>query len=283
MSAVKKSAFSGSWYPDDPKECTDAIKSFLAAAPPKTSGLFSGGIVPHAGWFYSGAIACQVIASLQRGTAVDVIVVFGGHLNPQDPAVLLWGGSVETPLGEIETDSDMAAYLAQGVDVEKKTPDRFPDENTLELQYPFIRYFFPKAKLLACCVPPSALADTIGRTIVQAARQMDLSIRVIGSTDMTHYGPNFGFMPAGTGEKAVQWVRDENDRKGVDALLRMDVDQILSQGLGRQSMCCSGAAAAAAAACRAGGASSGQLAAYATSYEKSKGSSFVGYSGVLYA
>jgi AmmeMemoRadiSam system protein B len=50
----------------------------------------------------------------------------------------------------------------------------------------------------------------------------------------------------------------------------------------RQNACCSGAAATAIAAAKQLGAQQGETIAYATSYDKSSGSSFVGYVGIVF-
>ncbi len=85
---------------------------------------------------------------------------------------------------------------------------------------------------------------------VEAAETLNREIRVIGSTDMTHYGPNFGFTPAGPGKEAVEWVKTKNDSAAIDAMKAMDDKAILAQGLDHHNMCCPGAVAAAAAAAR---------------------------------
>jgi len=299
MSVSKKMAFSGSWYPADSEECKTAISSFLKEKEGPATGLFLGGIVPHAGWFFSGSIACRVIASLASSDPVDLVVLFGGHLRPADRALVLSSGSVETPLGEIQVAEDVVDQMiarvndllvdrsydieGQKTNVLKQTPDQFPDENTLELQYPFIKHFFPDARIVVCCVPPSEQAMDIGQATIDAAVQVSKNVRVIGSTDMTHYGPNFGLTHAGSGQKAVEWVKNQNDRQAIDAMVQLDEQQIIQQGLSNQNMCCSGAAAATVAACKANGAVKAKELDYATSFEKSAGSSFVGYAGILYS
>ncbi|MFH2092015.1 MAG: AmmeMemoRadiSam system protein B [Pseudomonadota bacterium] len=288
----KKMAFAGSWYPATAEACKRSIIEFLAEKQGPLSGPFIGGIVPHAGWFFSGSIACRVIASLVSDCPVDLVVLFGGHLRPSSAPFVLSHGAVQTPFGDIQVAEQLIKDLLNDqshkgaeppLHILAKPPDQFADDNTLELQYPFIRYFFPRAKIFACCVPPSEQAVKVGRAVIAAAGKQYKTIRVIGSTDMTHYGPNFGFTPSGTGPAAVEWVKHENDRSAIDALIRMEPEKIIAQGLNHQNMCCAGAAAAAVAACRANGAVCAIELDYATSYEKSADTSFVGYSGVLYS
>jgi AmmeMemoRadiSam system protein B len=77
-------------------------------------------------------------------------------------------------------------------------------------------------------------------------------------------------------------VRDENDRRVIDAMTRMDPEAVIREGLSNDNACCSGAAAAAIAAGKTMGAQKAETLIYATSYDKSPGDSFVGYVGMLF-
>ena len=77
---TRKAVFSGSWYPATASECEKEIKSFLAETrfhqTPDRG--YIGGIVPHAGWYFSGSLACNVISALREPkerTAPDAIVI----------------------------------------------------------------------------------------------------------------------------------------------------------------------------------------------------------------
>lgn len=281
---IKPSAFSHSWYPGDAGECEQAITAFVKENCRQKDPLPArcvGGIVPHAGWVFSGRIACRVIQALSHDASADTIVLFGAHMRPSDPGFVLASGGVDTPLGPIETDAALAECLARVPGVQALSPAAFPDENTLELQYPFIRYFFPEVKLLAAGVPPSEDARRMAEAVVDGAKNLGRRMLVIGSTDMTHYGPNFGFEPAG--RQAVDWVSEFNDAAAVAALATLDGDEVIRQGLQNRNLCCSGAAAAAALACKKMGAAQGISLNYATSYEISRSDSFVGYCGMVFA
>ncbi|MFO7750965.1 MAG: AmmeMemoRadiSam system protein B [Desulfobacteraceae bacterium] len=277
----KKAAFAGSWYPGKARECQDQIDSFLADKSGALKGNFKAGIVPHAGWPFSGSIACRVIASLAR-EEVDAVVLFGMHMHPGSRPCILAGGAVETPLGDLFVHEELALALAQRCGMKKESPSSFPGENTIELQLPFVKHFFPNAAIVPVGVPPSTEAKEIGRAAVAEAETLGLDIAVIGSTDMTHYGDGFGFTPAGTGKKAHEWVRNTNDKEGIDALLAMDADKVIAQAGKNHNLCCAGAAAGAVAAAEKIGAVRGVTLDYATSYEKNPGSTFVGYCGILF-
>lgn len=281
----KRTAFAGTWYPAAADECKSAIQQFLTDNTGPAGGRFVAGIVPHAGWVFSGSIACRTIASLvpsEKSRSVDTIVLFGAHMHRQSEPFIMTRGAVETPLGDIEVDGDLVDALCDNISIRKRPPARFVEENTLELQYPLIRYFFPEARIVVCGVAPSFFAPIIGTMTVEVADTLNRHIRVIGSTDLTHYGPNFGFSPAGSGKQAVDWVKTENDAAAIDAMTSMDDKAIIAQGLDHHNMCCPGAVAATAAAATKMGAAKAHLLAYDTSFDKTRSDSFVGYAGMLY-
>jgi len=281
---LRKSVFSGSWYPADQQACEDQILKFLDAGRNQSVSIANpiGGIVPHAGWFFSGSIACNVIHRLAQATSPDVVVVFGMHLHSGSPRTIMPEGEWETPFGPIAVDKPLADALTRQFSFQMETPTRFQQDNTIELQMPFIRYFFKEARVVAMGVPPTAETLLLADSVVETARELDLSMVVIGSTDLTHYGPNYGFTGKGAGSKAVDWVRDENDRRVIDAMICMDPEAVIREGLSNDNACCCGAAAAAIAVGKAMGAQKADMLAYATSYDKSPGDSFVGYVGMLF-
>ena len=281
---VRQPVFSGSWYPAQASECEREIRGFLEEGkkltPPDRE--LVGGIVPHAGWYFSGSIACNVIQSLKNGDAPDVIVVFGMHLHPNSPCFMMPEGAWETPFGEIPVENRLAGELAKRFAFTLETPDNFTQDNTIELQLPFIKYFFKDTKIVAVGVPPDNRSLEIGKAVVSISKQLDLQIKVIGSTDLTHYGYNYGFTSKGTGKEAVDWVRNENDRRVIDAMLALEPEQVIAEARANQNACCAGAAATAIEAGKHLGADCADTIAYATSYDKSPGDSFVGYVGIVF-
>lgn len=281
---LRKAVFSGSWYPDRAAACDVEIEKFLSsdAEISESDQKWLAGIVPHAGWYYSGGIACRVIRRLKGTAPIDVVVVFGMHLHPGSPNHMMPRGAWETPYGDLPVAEQLAESLLERYPFQVETPRRFNRDNTVELQLPFIKRLLDPTSILAIGVPPTNRSLDIGRAVADWARKNNQQIRIIGSTDLTHYGDNYGFAPQGRGAEAVSWVRDQNDRRAIDAMLAMAPEQIITEGLKRQNACCAGAAATAIAAAKHLGASQAKSVAYATSYDKSPGDSFVGYAGVVF-
>ena len=281
---LRRAVFAGSWYPSSAAECEKEIEGFLAEGErfdlPAAQRV--GGIVPHAGWFFSGSIACNVISSLKSDDSPDVFVVFGMHLHSDAPCVMMAEGAWETPFGEIRVAEQLAGELTKQFSFTLESPDSFNQDNTIEVQLPFIKYFFSEVKIIAMGVPPAKSSLEIGRAVVEIADHLNLRIKVIGSTDLTHYGRNYGFVSKGTGPQAVDWVRHQNDRRIIDLMLDMDAEKVINEALASHNACCAGAAATAIETAKHLGAAQGKTIAYATSYDKNPGDSFVGYVGIVF-
>jgi len=273
---VRKRYLPPGWYPGTASQTRDAIEE-MARAFPAGQPCGISGIVPHAGWEYSGSLALEVLSRLSRD--IDTIVIIGGHLGPADGILCAFDDAYETPLGPISADLPLLEELRGVLALQE---DRYAD-NTVEIQLPFLRHLFPNARALGMRAPPSHDAEKLGKAIDASARRLARRVVVVGSTDLTHYGANYGFLPSGTGEKAVKWVREINDRRFIESMLSMNADSALDRALHERSSCSAGGAVAAMSFARERGAKEGMLVRYMTSHEVHPAESFVGYAGILYS
>jgi AmmeMemoRadiSam system protein B len=273
---VRKRHLPPGWYPSEAADAKGAIammeKSFT-----HDPAFGIACIVPHAGWEFSGGLALEVLSRISR--TMDTIVIIGGHLGPADGIVCAYEDAYETPLGLITADLELLAEIRKTLAMEE---DRSPD-NTVEVQLPFVRHLFPAARVLGIRSSPSRDADRLGKTLAQAARTLGRRVAVAGSTDLTHYGRSYGFAPEGSGDHAVQWVREVNDRRLIESLVAMDFDSALGRALRERSACSAGGALAAMSFARENGVREGKLLRYMSSFDLHPADSFVGYAGILYA
>lgn len=281
---VRPADLAGSWYPANASDCRRTIEAFSRESRPcpSSGGGGIGGIVPHAGWVFSGKIACNVIQCLRRDPAPDTCVVFGRHLLPGSSNYLMKEGMWSTPLGDLEIDRELAEALDAEFDFKVETATRYDQDNTIELQLPFVKYFFPGTRLLPIGVPPRQESLLIGERVAALCKKLDRAAVILGSTDLTHYGDNYGYMPKGGGKEAVDWVKNENDRRIVELMVKMDPEGVIRDAMNRQNACCSGAVAAAIVAAKGLGAAKGEKIVYASSFDVRPDSSFVGYAGVIF-
>jgi hypothetical protein len=224
----------------------------------------------------------------QRHEDVDTFVIFGAaHSYFGSPAVYDKGTWI-TPLGEAVIDEDLAqAILDSGTAVSDS--DAHDSEHSIEVQVPFVQHLFADAKILPIVVPPSREAVSLGEAVGGiVAGEKNKKIVCIGSTDLTHYGPRYGFTPAGTGAKALRWASEVNDKKFIDLALKLDAVGLLTSAAENYNACGGGAAAAAVAAAKKLGKTKGVLLAHTNSNEvmlKKMGTSSteaVGYAAIVF-
>ncbi len=269
------------WYPDTAEACRREIEDFKAQikAPETDMPKFHGGIVPHAGWYFSGKLAVAVFYYLSHKNDADIVAIVGGHMGA-GPGLIYLDEAWETPLGDVEIDLDLARALKNEANLEAEGPDT--GDNTVEIQLPFVKFFFPNSSIVAFRAPLSLKSTTLGRLLVELAQTQGKTIKIFGSTDLTHYGPNYGFSPRGIGQNALDWVRNENDKGFIDLALAMDAPGVLEHAARYHSACSAGAAATVISSCQALGADRGRLLDYYTSFDIMPGDSFVGYAGIIY-
>ncbi len=285
--ATRRPVVAGMFYPADAADARRQVEQALRQAKnAELPGPIYGGIVPHAGWAFSGPTAAHLFHALSQRPAPQTFVLFG--------AVHRWGvpgagvypeGSWQTPLGTLEVDQELAeALLRLGEGVVARAPQAHEGEHSIEVQLPFLKQLYADARILPIAMPPLRIAMDVGRLVAQAAQATGRHAVAIGSTDLTHYGPRYGMAPAGTGQAALDWMH-RNDRRMIDLIVAMRPEDVLNEAEGHYNACGAGAVAAAITFAQACGAQSGVLLAYTTSHEVmplGQPSDMVGYAAVAF-
>jgi AmmeMemoRadiSam system protein B len=253
---IREPSLPPGWYPRSAGEISRFLEQWRAPSPEAASAggpagnsadetgfkrERSGGLAavsPHAGWYYSGAIAAAAFASLDGGA--ETVAILGGHLPASSPVLTFTEDAFAGPLGPMEIDGELRDALCSALEQGGASwaPDRYRD-NTVEVLVPMARYFFPRARLLALRLPAGPASYDTGRLLAGSAGALGRRLVVLGSTDLTHYGRNYGFSPRGRG--ALAWVREVNDRRFIDAVLSGDPRTVLSRAEEESSACSAGA------------------------------------------
>lgn len=155
-------------------------------------------------------------------------------------------------------------------------------DNTVEVELPMVGHFFPDVPVIAVHAPSSDRAVRLGNAVATMLESKKLSAVYLGSADLTHYGPNYGFTPHGTGVSAVEWVKADNDRVLIDKALVLDATGLLKEAHAKKNTCSAGPIAAVMASVSRAGVTKGRLLEYYTSYDVMANSSFVGYAAIVY-
>lgn len=277
---VRPPAVAGRFYPAEAQACRAQAESYVngsgAAGGSNADAArnWIGGIVPHAGWICSGAIAGRTIAALAAAAArqrrsVDVVVVFGAvhSAAPLDVAALDSHARWDVPGGPSDLPEALERRLIESSADLFRVDERFHEtEHAVEVEIPLIQVPWPDVLILPVEVPAVEDAAQIGIVTAKAVEDAGLSPVFLASSDLTHYGPGYRFTPAGIGLAALDWAKS-NDRRMLELVADMAIDRIVPEAHSRLNACGSGAIAAMLAACREHGASGGQILRHANSFE----------------
>jgi len=280
VSERRAMALGGAWYPAQAAACTRDLAGFIAdGVTPRPGARLC--VVPHAGWRYSGRVAARAVAALAPAEPVALIVVLGGHLGRRDPLVTMSRGAWQTPYGWLPIHTGFAEALGAFDNVVDETQQGFLQDNSIEVQLPIVHRRFPAAELLPIRVPPNSRALALGEALGHYLEQSGLSAVVLASTDLTHYGPAYGFTPAGPLPGAREWMT-QNDQGFIDAVSRVDGTAVLDAANRHHSACSAGSVAAACRLARDWGARF-ELLDYTTSADVAPAENAVGYLGGVFA
>ncbi len=134
----------GKFYPADKETLTnDLSKLFEECVKPSSELKVRAIISPHAGYVFSGKIAASAFSAIDRdATYKNIFVIGSSHIMAFDGASVYDTGDYVTPLGNVNVNREIASRLKR----ENKLFD-FPvtahiREHSLEVQMPFIQYYF---------------------------------------------------------------------------------------------------------------------------------------------
>jgi AmmeMemoRadiSam system protein B/AmmeMemoRadiSam system protein A len=181
----------GLFYPKDQQELIKTISNLSnhvekkevtdAQSQPKIL------IVPHAGYAYSGLIAMEGITTI-KDQAIDTFIIIGPYHKEAFSGVSIWTeGSWQTPLGKIAIESSLAKAIQKKNGAFNYTAEIHNSEHSLEVQIPFIQYFFPKATIVPILISDIQYSEVLADALYNEIITIKKSIAIIISTDMSHY------------------------------------------------------------------------------------------------
>ena len=192
-------AVAGSWYPRDREELAGLVDGLLEKATARAaaaSGTVAALIVPHAGFVYSGAVASSAFRGL-RGCTFDRVVLLGPshHFGFDGAAIPDAATAYRTPLGDVSIDRE--AVLALRDSAGFRADDRmFEPEHALEAELPFLqRVFRENVPIVPVLLGGRATHEDAQRVADALAPFLGASTLVVVSSDFTHFGPRFGYVP----------------------------------------------------------------------------------------
>jgi len=234
---------SGSWYSNEEDELDMQLSDFIAAAMSSsqscgldndetkksstpisnqydaekmqeeektTSGLIPRGVIsPHAGYSYSGSTAAYAYLALRDAlersdnTIRTIVILHPSHHVRLDGCAVSGAKELETPLGNLQVDSNLRLELLQTGGFTTMTRSVDENEHSGEMQYPFI------AKILSLVHPDllnriKVLPIMVGSISNKKEQQYGHILKpflsrphifTVISSDFCHWGSRFHYTP----------------------------------------------------------------------------------------
>jgi len=203
---MRKGTVSGTFYPDDQHVLEQMLSGFFGSCGEERADAL-GVVSPHAGYLCSGQTAAIALSAFPVDFSGTFIVIAPSHRGiPTCTSHEPWW----TPLGAVETDREFID--AMGIRIDK--PGMEADENSLEIQIPLIRYRFPGARIVPVLMGNQSYESAVSTSeaIYSAISKFpDKEIRIIASSDFTHYVPDD--------------IAEKTDLYVIDALLELEINE----------------------------------------------------------
>jgi AmmeMemoRadiSam system protein B len=276
---IREPVVAGAFYPYDTEELKKAIKGFLGTNVEKKKVL--GLVAPHAGYAYCGKTAASVYKTISSD--FETVVILGPNHSGMGSGIATSSSSWKTPLGTSKPDKEFAKELVEdSIITEDETAHS--REHSIEVQLPWLQYLFKDFKIVPISINPSYFdidsCREIGNRIAETSKKLKRKILIVASSDFTHYGYSYGYMPF-RGEHVIEKIK-ELDMNIIDMIKKLDAEGVVKTSYEKGlTICGYGAIASMIFAAKRLGAKKGELTVYSTSFDVSKNlDAVVGYAGI---
>ncbi|MGB9707714.1 MAG: AmmeMemoRadiSam system protein B [Candidatus Pacearchaeota archaeon] len=238
---MRKAIVSGQFYLSDKSGLNGQVEScfFNKLGPgslPKAFNLKArklGLIVPHAGYPYSGACAAwayKALMEVKKEDMPETFIIFGPcHSGYGKTPFSLSLENFETPLGLVKNNIELGNSLIEALSSLGLQQDEAAHklEHSIEVQLPFLQFCYKLAKKEFRIVPivvSSIDYDSCAKLAMAIAKVLDeqkinKKVCVIASSDFTHYGLSYGFLPFTRNVKENLYALD---KAAISLILKLD-------------------------------------------------------------
>jgi AmmeMemoRadiSam system protein B/AmmeMemoRadiSam system protein A len=191
-----RSSLAGTWYPSDADGLRSQIKTCFDKAGTEQRRDLIALIEPHAGYPFSGPTAAKGMALIARPYSRIIVMGPTHHVALRDGLIVPRARSFQTPLGMIPIDEAIVDRLLQQP-LFRDMAAAFEGENSVEMELPLLQFHqaayggFKLVPILA----GQCSAETVGKAAAILRTCVDPNTLVVASSDFTHYGPNYEYLP----------------------------------------------------------------------------------------
>ena len=195
---IINSSLAGSWYEADPLKLQEQISRWVESAriPENlTSEKPIALISPHAGYVYSGPVAAYGLKALNRQKYDRVIIMGPSHrVYMKNQICLPSAEAFRTPLGTVRIDRAAAHRLAR-LDFVRLDDRTHYDEHSVQIQLPLLQCALGCSFSVIPIITGQLNEEAVRKTAQALVPLITPSTLVVVSSDFTHFGRNFDYMP----------------------------------------------------------------------------------------
>lgn len=218
---TREPAVAGTFYPASSSELTKVLDDLLEIEKSKIKNELSnkkilGGIVPHAGYKYSGCESIHFFEILHQDFKVffDTIFILNPNHHGYGPEIAIdEHDSWNTPLGTVPLDKDMVDALAFPL-----SSDAHKYEHSGEVILPFLQKFLDydfKIVPISYLRQDPVKSKEVAERIIEVNQTLNRKILLIASSDFSHY--------------VTPEVGEKKDKKIIDKILKLDVEGVFNE------------------------------------------------------
>lgn len=189
---MREPAVANKFYPGEEKELKDLIDSLYRSEKNKINISYAekqliGGVVPHAGYIYSGYEAIHFFEIIrQYKTKIDDFIIINPNHSATGEEIATDNHNFwKTPLGKVKIDTDFINRL--NIPLSDKVNK---NEHSCEVMLPFLQHLlnYPFSIVpITMSVQNFENAKKVANAIFNANNQMKKNILIIASSDFSHF------------------------------------------------------------------------------------------------
>lgn len=209
--SVRPSVLAGAWYPGEPNELAQLVDDLMDRAPAKApAGPVRALVVPHAGYRFSGATAAEAYALVRGKEYRRVLVLAPSHYGRYRGLSVAEVEAYETPLGKVPLDRDAVAHLRRSSLVQAHAAAH-AREHSIEIELPFLQQSLAPGWKLVPVLVGGLNDDDYAQAAALLRPLLDAQTLLVVSSDFTHYGRRFGYLPFPRDEATAAAIRELDD------------------------------------------------------------------------
>lgn len=244
---MRHAIVSGKFYPENKEELKKQIDGFfsqLEIASLKQRNI-KAAIVPHAGYVFSGKCA-SFVYKLLKNQEFDCFIILGTNHSGLGSKISMSIDDFDTPLGAVESDMGVVEDIL--IKAKKEKFDISVDEeahryeHSIEVQLPFLKSVQKNFKIVPILLRDLSIKELekFGKILSDIIKEDKKKIFVLASSDFTHYGRAYGFLPFTENIKENLY---NLDNRALDSIFKLDAEDFYVQArkttiCGSQAIAC---------------------------------------------